>query len=172
MSRPSFHKIYMDLALGFSERSTCARLKVGCVITSVDHGYVYAVGYNGNVSGGLNDCDRHGEEAVGNCGCLHAEDNATIKSQVPRDTKKIVYTTHLPCIVCAKRLIQLGGVTKVIYETPYRKTESIDLLQLHGIEVDRYDRGKDALVWVPPMTADTSHVEAWETARRFAIGLP
>lgn len=68
--RPSFHEIFMKLAWLMNERSTCRRLKVGCVITSVDHRRVYAVGYNGNASGLANDCDRVGEAAVGSCGCF------------------------------------------------------------------------------------------------------
>lgn len=113
------------------------------MITSADHCYVYGVGYNGNYAGGPNDCDKHGEAAVGACGCLHAEDNAVIKCLVPRHESKIVYCTHLPCVVCAKRLINLGGVAKVVYRTPYRKIESIDLLQGAGIEVYRHTAEKE-----------------------------
>ena len=136
--RPSFHRIYMDLAHGMSHRSTCVRLHVGCVITSLDHRKVYAVGYNGNVSGGKNDCDRHGEEAVGNCGCLHAEENAVINCDTARHHEKIVYCTHLPCLMCAKRLVNLGGVCTVIYRTPYRVLDSVTLLSAHGIDVVPY----------------------------------
>ena len=69
-TRPSFKRLYMDLALGMSTRSTCARMAVGCVITSIDYRKVIAVGYNGGASGGKNDCDVHGEAAVGACGCF------------------------------------------------------------------------------------------------------
>lgn len=137
-TRPSFHQIYMDLAEGMSRRSTCARLQVGCVITSDDHRRVYAVGYNGNVSGGLNDCDRHGAEAVGNCGCLHGEENAVINCDTPRHYPKIVYCTHLPCVMCAKRLINLGGVTQVLYKNDYRIKDAIALFRANGIRIDQH----------------------------------
>src|SRR5258708_6837788 len=111
-SRPSFSEIYMKLALGLAERSTCMRLKVGTVITSTDYRKVLAVGYNGNASGLKNQCDR---SEAGNCGCLHSEENAVINCDSPRIWDKFVFVTHLPCVMCAKRLINLGGVKKVFY---------------------------------------------------------
>lgn len=133
MTRPSFHQIYMDLATSLSQRSTCSRLSVGAVITSPDFRKVYAVGYNGNVSGGKNDCDRHGEEAVGNCGCIHAEQNAVINCDTARHHEKIVFCTHLPCMQCAKFLINLGGVNGVYYQTDYRLKDSLHLFAFHNI---------------------------------------
>lgn len=134
--RPGFPDIFMRLAQSLSERSTCLRgTKVGCVIVSTDHRQVYAIGYNGNATGLANHCDRTGVEAVGNCGCLHAEENAVISCDVPRATPKVVFCTHLPCVACAKRLIQLGGVKEVVYETEYRKLDAKELLISVGIEV-------------------------------------
>jgi dCMP deaminase len=143
--RPSFHSIYMTLAELLSERSTCQRLKVGCVITSTDFRKVLAVGYNGNVSKGRNTCDRHGAEAVGNCGCLHAEENAVINCDVPRVTPKIVFCTHLPCEMCAKRLINLGGVTDVFYEQDYRVRTALPLFDDAGIT--HWTRGESTIRW-------------------------
>jgi dCMP deaminase len=135
MSRPRFHDIYMQLAVMMSERSTCARLKVGCAIITPDFRKVLAIGYNGNVSGGENDCDLHGEAAIGNCGCLHAEENAVINCDVPRSTEKIVFCTHLPCLMCAKRLVNLGGVQEVYYKNDYRKRDSLQLLYKQSIHI-------------------------------------
>lgn len=121
MTRPSFESLYMHLAFALAERSTCARLQVGTVITSTDFRKVLAIGYNGNATGLANWCDR---EEPGNCGCLHSEENAIINCDAPRDTKKIVFVTHLPCGMCAKRLINLGNVEKVYYGRDYRDTGS------------------------------------------------
>ena len=107
--RPSFEKIYIELARTLSLRSTCKRLNVGTVITSTDFRKVLSVGYNGNASGLPNSCDR---EEPGNCGCLHSEENAVINCDSPRYVEKIVFVTHLPCSGCAKRLINLGNVQK------------------------------------------------------------
>lgn len=139
MSRPSFHDINIRYALSLAERSTCLRgIKVGTVITSKDFRKVLAIGYNGNASGLPNQCDRTGAEAVGNCGCLHAEENAVINCDVPRQTEKIVFCTHLPCVACAKRLINLGGVQEVFYLTDYRIRDSLALLEQVGIRIQQY----------------------------------
>lgn len=131
-TRPSFEKIYMDLAYRLAERSTCKRLNVGTVITSTDYRKVLAVGYNGNASGLANECDR---EEAGNCGCLHSEENAVINCDSPRAMAKVAFVTHLPCTQCAKRLINLGGVAKVFYSQDYRCKASLELLQKVGVEV-------------------------------------
>lgn len=133
--RPPFEDIYMRFAFDLSQRSTCRRLKVGCAIVSPDFTRVLAIGYNGNYPGGPNDCDRHGEEAVGRCGCLHAEENAIINCDVAKETPKVLLCTHLPCVMCAKRIVRLGGVQRVLYATKYRNTEATELLQTCGIPV-------------------------------------
>ena len=130
--RPTFPSIYLAFATLVSQRSTCSRLRVGTVITSVDYRKVLAIGYNGNASGLPNCCD---SDTPGNCGCLHSEDNAIINCDVSRDTKKYVFVTHLPCIMCAKRLINLGNVQRVTYITPYRSLDSLELFKQAGIEI-------------------------------------
>lgn len=124
-TRPSFEQIYIDFAELISKRSTCKRLQVGTVITTTDFRKVLSIGYNGNASGLANSCD---SDEPGNCGCLHSEENAIINCDSPRHIEKIVFVTHLPCLMCAKRLINLGNVKKVIYRNDYRKTDSIDVL--------------------------------------------
>jgi len=136
--RPSFHEIYMEFAVNLSRRSTCRRLAVGCAIVSTDWRYVYGVGYNGNASGLPNDCD---SDVPGSCGCIHAETNAVVNCSVPRSTPKIVLVSYLPCVACAKLLINLGGVEKVFYLTDYRVKDSIDLLRTVGIDVEKMHVG-------------------------------
>lgn len=130
--RPSFEEIYMQLAQTLAERSTCSRLNVGTVITSTDYRKVLAVGYNGNAAGLPNQCDR---SEAGNCGCLHSEENAVINCDAPRFVEKYVFVTHLPCVACAKRLINLGGVRKIFFRHQYRCSESLELLRAVNIEV-------------------------------------
>lgn len=134
--RPSFEQIYLTLAQTLSQRSTCKRLQVGTVITSTDFRKVLAIGYNGNATGLPNTCDR---DEVGNCGCLHSEENATINCDAPRMTEKIVFVTHLPCVSCAKRLINMGNVKRVYFGILYRDTTARDVLQSVGIEVMQLD---------------------------------
>jgi len=131
-NRPSFPEIYLQLAKVLAERSTCSRLQVGTVITTTDFRKVLAVGYNGNATGLPNACDR---EEAGNCGCLHSEENAVINCDAPRQTDKYVFVTHLPCVQCAKRLINLGNVKKIFYLHEYRIRDSVSLLNSVGVEV-------------------------------------
>jgi dCMP deaminase len=132
--RPSFQQIYIELARTLAARSTCCRLKVGTVITSTDFRKVLAVGYNGNATGLPNTCDR---DEPGNCGCLHSEENAVINCDAPRFIEKCVFVTHLPCVQCAKRLINLGNVKVVYYAQDYRIRDSIALLSSVGIKVQQ-----------------------------------
>jgi len=134
--RPSFEQVYIQFAETIALRSTCKRLSVGTVITTTDYRKVLAVGYNGNASGLVNTCDR---DEPGNCGCLHSEENAVINCDAPREIKKFVFVTHLPCAACAKRLINLGNVEKIIYKNSYRKTDSIKILKSVGIEVHQFE---------------------------------
>ena len=134
--RPTFEQIYMGLAFQLAERSTCFRLQVGTVITTTDFRKVLAVGYNGNATGLPNQCDR---DQAGNCGCLHSEENAVINCDAPRTTEKIAFVTHLPCVMCAKRLINLGNVKAVIFSLNYRSDEALGLFQVAKIDCRRLD---------------------------------
>lgn len=140
--RPSFEQIYMRLAEAMSERSTCLRtnaegdpMRVGAAIVSTDFRKVLAVGYNGNATGLPNQCD---STEVGSCGCLHAESNAAINCDTPRAFPKIVFCTHLPCVQCAKMLINLGGVERVVYRRDYRIRTSLELFARVGIEAKMF----------------------------------
>jgi len=74
----------------------------------------------------------------GQCGHLHAEDNACINCHAPRSEPKIVFTTDLPCDQCAKRLVNLGGVVRLVYDRPYRLTAGLDVLRDAGIMAAQY----------------------------------
>lgn len=125
----------MRMALLLRSRSTCARLQVGCVIASADFRKILAMGYNGNATGLPNECD---STTPGSCGCLHGESNAIINCDSPRHWPKIVFCTNMPCKMCAKQLVNLGGVQKVFYHEDYRLREGLDVLDAAGIEHERY----------------------------------
>lgn len=130
-TRPSFREIYMAFALKIAERSTCSRLKVGTVITSDDFRYVYGLGYNGGASGlPDNDCE---SLAAGECGHLHSEVNALFSCREPRSTPKIMFVTHLPCRMCAKSIINVGGFKTVYYMNTYRDESSLALFDMVSI---------------------------------------
>lgn len=131
--RPGMHAVYMDFALLIAQRSTCLERQVGCVITSADYENVYSVGYNGNASGRLNECDGIGYK--GSCGCVHAEQNALIKCNV-KDKNKIMFCTLAPCAMCAKLIVN-SGFMKVFIRQDWKDTSGIDILTDAGILVSR-----------------------------------
>lgn len=131
-SRPTFEEIYMKFAIDLAKRSTCARLNVGAVVVSDDYSRVYGIGYNGNAAGFQNSCD---SDEPGNCGCLHAEDNALLKTNGGSEVPKIIFVTHQPCAYCAKRMINKGGVKKVYFNEPYRLKAGLEILERAGVEV-------------------------------------
>jgi dCMP deaminase len=135
VSRPSFPAICIDLAKSISRRSTCSRLQVGCVITSIDFRKVIAWGYNGGASGLENEC---ASLDPGSCLHIHAEANAIINCDVPRNTEKLIWTTDLPCVMCSKMLINLGNVQKVTYARDYRIKDGLELLKRAGIETEMF----------------------------------
>lgn len=116
-----------------SARSTCSRLKVGCILTD-EAGELIWMGYNGGFSGGPNSC-RH-PEAEGGCGCVHAEINALIKAD--GSTGKIAYVTDSPCPLCAVALAN-AHVCEVHFSRQYRNTEGVQILEEAGIAVNPVD---------------------------------
>lgn len=131
--RPSFPEVFLRMAWLLSERSTCSRLHVGAVITTMDCRHVVGVGYNNNASGLPDQCD---SATPGACGCLHAEENAAINCTTT--APKLVFTTHLPCVMCAKRLINLGSVRRVYYSEDYRIREGLQVLEAAAIPHEHF----------------------------------
>lgn len=135
-SRITFEEIYMSLAIAISKRSTCSRLQVGTVITSVDFRQVLALGYNGTATGMSNECT---SDSKGGCICCHSEMNAITNCTCERQAKKLVFVTYNPCITCSQLLVNLGGVQKVYYLHDYRITTGLDILKGAGIEVVKWN---------------------------------
>jgi dCMP deaminase len=126
--RPRFEDILMTLAFMLAKRSTCNRLQVGCVIATSDFKRILAAGYNGGAAGQKNGCDAEGPDAAGKCGCLHAEDNAVVKCSAPSYVPKVIFCTNLPCVMCCKRFVNLGGVEMVHFHEDYRSFDGLEVL--------------------------------------------
>jgi dCMP deaminase len=137
--RPRFETLGINIAKDISRRSSCRRLQVGCAIFTVDFQRMLAWGYNGNAAGLPNDCE---SEEPGRCACVHAEANAIVKCREGKETPKIVICTDLPCQACAKLLINLGGVQKVIYYRDYRIKDSLAYFRFVDIETELFDPNK------------------------------
>jgi dCMP deaminase len=138
MDRPPLYEVYMRMAEELAKRSTCARLKVGTVITDKSLQNVVSIGYNGNARGFPNECDT---TEAGKCGCIHSEMNALVKApgQMP---EKVAFVTASPCVMCAKLVVQ-SNVTHLFYRERYRVPSGLEILEKGGVHAVHYHRWKD-----------------------------
>ena len=136
--RPSWNTVWISCARVISERSYDRRHQVGAIVVTEDNTQVLAVGYNGNYSGGPNEVE---SDLPGESGMLHAEINALLKMDYNNPKTKILYVTLSPCRMCAKAIVN-AGISKVIYDKPYRDTSGLTLLQKSGIDVIKFKGSK------------------------------
>ena len=136
--RPDWDSYFMKIAHAVSERSTCDRAFVGCVLVLDKR--ILTTGFNGSPAG-QDHCDEAGHLMVdGHCvRTIHAETNAIIQAALhgvsTRDA--ICYVTHLPCINCTKALIN-AGISRIVYSVSYRNDEyAMNFLRAANIEVTR-----------------------------------
>lgn len=135
-TRATWQEYFMNIAKIVSERSTCDRAYVGCVLVNKDNRIV-STGYNGSISGNPQ-CDEIGHTMRdGHCiATIHAEMNALLYCSKEGIAVKnsVCYVTHFPCLNCTKALIQ-AGISKIYYETGYRIDEyAVKLLDRNNIE--------------------------------------
>ncbi len=139
VARPPIFEVYMRMAEELAKRSTCARLKVGTVITDPHLENVLAIGYNGNARHFPNECDG---PTPGACGCIHSEQNALVKAPGGmRD--KVAFVTASPCVTCAKLLIQ-GNISHFFYRELYRDPAGLEVLDSAGVTTVHYVRWMQA----------------------------
>lgn len=126
-SRPSWDEYFMRIAEQVATRSTCLRRHVGAVI--VREKRILSTGYNGAPRGlkhcGEVGCLRESRGVVSGenqevCRGLHAEQNTVIQAAlygVSIDSSSL-YSTHKPCVACAKILIN-AGISDIAYAEGY-----------------------------------------------------
>src|SRR5690606_24473551 len=119
-------------------RSTCLRLQVGAVIAR--HGRIMSTGYAGAPSGLPHCTPETCNETTPCTNTAHAEIGAI--TFAAREGIAVggstLYCTHSPCKPCAQSIIN-AGITKVIYDHKYRKTEGIETLEKAGVAVTRLE---------------------------------
>lgn len=126
--RKSWYEYFMEMAELVSERATCKRLKVGCIL--VKDNRVISSGYNGSVSGMPHCIDEGCDMQDGHCvRCNHAEINALLQcAKYGISTEgTTAYITHYPCLACARALAQ-AGIKHVYYLHKYRNDERVEEL--------------------------------------------
>ena len=120
--RISKDEYFLKIAEVVSERGTCIRRQVGCVLVdSNDH--IVATGFNGVAKGFEHCIDQPCEgakypsgEGLDKCEAIHAELNAFL--QCRSDDSLTMYTTTTPCIACAK-VICNSNVKRVVSISQY-----------------------------------------------------
>ncbi len=135
--RPSWDEYFLKLAMLASERATCPRMHVGCVL--VKDKFVLATGYNGSLPGQPH-CDEVGCLIVDNH-CVrtnHAEINALVQATTHginvRETT--AYITNMSCTSCAKALIA-AGIKRVVVFSDYHDTLATKFYTESGVKIDK-----------------------------------
>lgn len=142
-TRPAWDEYFMKITQVVSERSTCLRRQIGTVI--VRDKRILSTGYNGAPTRiehcldagclreemGIASGERHEL-----CRGLHAEQNAIIQAALHGASIKgaSVYTTHQPCALCAKMIIN-AGLKEVVFRDEYPDKLAEKLLAEAGIKI-------------------------------------
>lgn len=144
--RPSWDRYFMDIAEMVASRSTCIRRRVGAV--AVREKRILATGYNGAPSG-LKHCLEVGCLRQDNdvpsgqrhelCRALHAEQNVIIQAAYHglSIADSTLYCTNLPCVICAKMIIN-SGVRRIVFASGYPDELSRAMLEEAGVEIVRF----------------------------------
>ena len=147
MNRPSWEEYFMEIARLVARRSTCLRRQVGSVVVKEKN--ILATGYNGTPSG-ITHCSEVGclRQRLGVpsgerhelCRGLHAEQNAIIQAAKhgTNIAESTLYTTHSPCVICSKMIIN-AGIRRIVYLEGYPDALAAEMLDESGIEMLAYD---------------------------------
>jgi dCMP deaminase len=147
-----FTEYFIHMAQAVSAKSSCLRRQVGAVAV-VDHRIV-ATGYNGTPSG-LPNCNQGGCKrcaapialvpsgtALDLCLCVHAEANCVAHAAKHGAILwgAVLYTTHSPCMDCAKLLIN-SGVAGILFHHDYPASEEVrDMLSKGNVWCQAYGK--------------------------------
>ena len=141
--RPSWDEYFMRIATEVSKRATCLRRQVGAVLVLDKR--ILATGYNG-APVGLPHCSQVGclreQQGVPSgqrhelCRGLHGEENAIL--QAARYGIRIdgatLYSTHVPCVLCTKMIIN-AGIRRIVAAQDYPDDLAASLLHDADIEL-------------------------------------
>jgi dCMP deaminase len=141
--RPTWDEYFISIARLISGRSTCLRRHVGAVV--VKDKRVLSTGYNGAPQGFAHcsevGCIRQQRRIPAGerhelCRGIHAEQNAIVQAAAfgvsIRDST--LYSTHFPCVLCTKLLIN-AGIKRLVVASAYPDRLSHAMLKEAGIDL-------------------------------------
>ena len=145
----SWEEYFIKIAKLVAERSSCSRPKKGAVI--VKDKMIISTGYNGTPRG-IKNCNEGGCAVcnaparksgtnLGECICVHAEENAIIQAAYQGVSTKgaTMFSSYCPCWYCAKSIIN-AGIVKVYYNKAYAMdNRTIALFKEAGVELVKYE---------------------------------
>ncbi|WVN89023.1 cysteine-tRNA ligase [Cryptococcus depauperatus CBS 7841] len=137
--RPGWDTYFMTLASLASHRSNCMKRRVGALLVRSKR--ILSTGYNGTPRGTKNcnqgGCSRcngtaRGGEALNECLCLHAEENALLEAGKERiGDDSVIYCNTCPCLRCSVKIVQCG-VREVVYNQSYSMDEASAMVFKEG----------------------------------------
>lgn len=134
--RPSWDEYFINIAKVIASRSNCMKRKVAAIV--VKDGRIISTGYNGTPRGTRN-CNEGGcprcnslttsGKNLEDCFCSHGEENAIVQAAYHGISLKgsTLYTTHSPCLLCSKMIIN-SGIIEIVYNAEYPMNENADRL--------------------------------------------
>lgn len=133
--RPTWDDYFLKMAMLVSERATCPRMHVGCVL--VKDRQILSTGYNGSIPGD-DHCDDVGCLVVDNhcVRTIHAEINALLQcaSHGVNTNRATAYVTNMPCTNCSKALIA-AGIKEIVIFSNYHDTLATDFFKKAGVGI-------------------------------------
>jgi len=135
--RPTWDEYFLKMAMLVSERATCPRMHVGCVL--VKDKQILSTGYNGSLPN---------QEHCHEVGCMiednhcirtiHAEMNALLQCAAHGTTTQgaTAYVTNLPCTNCTKVLIS-AGIKEVVVFSDYHNTKADEFFADCNVTIKR-----------------------------------
>ncbi|NOX17589.1 MAG: dCMP deaminase [Chlorobi bacterium] len=136
-NRPSWDQYFLKMAMLVSERATCPRMHVGCVL--VKDKQILSTGYNGSLPGQPHCYDVGCMIVENHCiRTIHAEMNALIQCAAHGTSTNgaTAYVTNMPCTNCTKALIA-AGVREVVVFSEYHNTKAEEFFEASNVKVRR-----------------------------------
>lgn len=138
MPRITRDELYLQMCEVMSQRGSCLRAKVACLITKENR--ILSGGYNGPPPG-MDHCSDKNCDLNSSCKrAVHAEVNAiahAAKLGISLNGSTL-YCSFSPCPSCCLLILQ-AGIIRVVYKEKFRDGSGIPILEAGGVLVEQRD---------------------------------